>query len=432
MRLLPVSITGQIIALVVVALMAAQALLVGLVAFGRSLGLPGYAPSLFVGEIVAVVRMVDAATLEARPAIIASAASAIAGIALLPADVAQVGAMLDPPMIAISDLLRQELGVGDRVFRAAPAEARLIGVRLAGGDALGVPLPAGRRAPPLTTLLLFSTSLAVTMIILSAWGARQVTRPLTRAAEAAERFGATLGEEPLDEGGPAEVRQVNAALHRMRERLRALVADRTHMLSAIGHDLRTPLTRLRLRIETSSDEALRGPALGEIRSIEALLNSALEYLRGAQSQRPREPVRMAALLQTICDEFADFGANITFEGPRHAAFVCDTELMARAFTNLIDNAVRHGQTVAVRLVEGDDGTLSIAIADDGDGLNDEQKCLVLEPFQRVEAARGSKGGGFGLGLTIARNIIAGHGGMITLEDGEPRGLMVRVWLPASA
>lgn len=432
MRLLPASITGQIIALVVVALVAAQALLVGLVVFGRALGLPGDAPSLFVGEILAVVRMVDGATPETRPAIIAAAAHAIAGITLLPADVEPVGSLLDPPMMAISDLLRQELGVVERVFRPAPAEARLIGVRLAGGDVLGMPLPAGRRAPPLTALLLFSASLGITMIILGVWGARQVTRPLTRAAEAAERFGATLGEEPLDEGGPAEVRQVNVALHRMRERLRALVADRTHMLSAIGHDLRTPLTRLRLRIETSSDPDLRGPALGEIRSIDALLNSALEYLRGAQSQRPREPVRMAALLQTTCDEFADFGATISFDGPRHAAFRCDAELMGRAFTNLIDNAVRHGQTVAVRLIEADDGTLSIEIADDGDGLNDEQKRVVLEPFQRVEAARGSKGGGFGLGLTIARNIIEGHGGTITLDDAAPRGLLVRVRLPASA
>lgn len=432
MRLLPASITGQIMALVVVALVAAQALLVGVVVFGRSLGLPGDAPSLFVGEIVAVVRMVDAAPPEARPAVIAAASHAIAGIVLLPADVAPAGAMLDPPMIAISDLLRQELGAEERVFRAAPAEARLIGVRLAGGDALGVPLLAGRRAPPLTTLLLFSASLGITMVILSVWGARQVIRPLTRAAEAAERFGVTLGEEPLDEGGPAEVRQVNAALHRMRERLRGLVTDRTHMLSAIGHDLRTPLTRLRLRIETCSDEDLRGPALGEIRSIEALLNSALEYLRGAQAQRPREPVRMAALLQTICDEFADFGATISFEGPRHAAFCCDADLMGRAFTNLIDNAVRHGHTVAVRLVEVDRGTLSIEIADDGDGLSDEQKRVVMEPFQRGEAARGSKGGGFGLGLTIARNIIEEHGGTITLENGMPRGLLVRVRLPASA
>jgi signal transduction histidine kinase len=428
MRLLPASITGQIIALVVVALVAAQALLVGLVVFGRSFGLPGDAPSLFVGEILAVVRMVDAATEEARPAIVAAASHAIAGITLLPADVEQVGAMLDPPMMAISDLLRHELGVAERVFRAAPAEARLIGVRLAGGDVLGVPLPAGRRTPPLTALLLFSASLGITMVILSAWGARQVTRPLTRAAEAAERFGVTLGEEPLDEGGPAELRQVNAALYRMRERLRALVADRTHMLSAIGHDLRTPLTRLRLRIETSSDEDLRGPALSEIRSIEALLNSALEYLRGAQTERRRESVRMAALLQTICDDFADFGAAITFEGPRHAAFLCDAELMGRAFTNLIDNAVRHGHSVTVRLAEDEDGTLAIEVADDGDGLDGAQKRLVLEPFQRVGAARGSKGGGFGLGLTIARNIIEGHGGTITLEDNAPQGLLVRVRL----
>ncbi len=432
MRLLPASITGQIVALVVVALVIAQALLIGVVVFGRSLGLPSDAPSLFVGEILAAVRILDATAPETRPAIIAAAAHAISGLTLLPADVALADATLDPPMIVILDLLRLELGDAGRVFRAAPAETRMIGVRLAGGEVLGVPLTAGRRAPPLTTLLLFSCSVGITMVILGVWGARQVTAPLTRAAQAAERFGATLGEEPLDEGGPAEVRQVNAALHRMRERLRGLVADRTHMLSAIGHDLRTPLTRLRLRIETSSDEALRGPALGEIRSIEALLNSALEYLRGAQAQRPREPVRMAALLQTICDEFADFGATISFDGPRHLAVICDAELLGRAFTNLIDNAVRHGQAVAVHLVAGDDGRLSVVIADDGDGLDDLQKLLVLEPFQRGDGARGSKGGGFGLGLTIARNIIEEHGGSITLEDREPRGLLVRVRLAAVA
>lgn len=429
MRLLPASITGQIIALVVVALVAAQTLLIGVAVFGRSLGFPRDAPSMFVGEIVAVVRMIDAAPAEARPAMIAAAAQALEGLALLPPGVAEAEASLDPPMIAISNLLRLELGGAERVFRAAPAVDRIIGVRLPGGEVLGVPLSAGRRAPPLTTLLLFSASLGITMIILSVWGARQVTQPLTRAAQAAERFGATLGEEPLDEGGPAEVRQVNAALHRMRERLRGLVADRTHMLSAIGHDLRTPLTRLRLRIETSSDEALRGPALGEIRSIEALLNSALEYLRGAQAQRPHEPVQMPALLQTLCDEFADFGASITFEGPRHATCLCDAELMGRAFTNLIDNAVRHGQTVAVRLAEGKDATLSVEIADDGEGLDDVQKLVVLEPFQRGEAARGSTGGGFGLGLTIARNIIEAHGGAILLEDARPRGLLVRITLP---
>lgn len=429
MRLLPASITGQIIALVVVAQVAAQALLIGVVVFGRSLGLPGDAPSLFVGEILAVVRMIDAAAPEARGAIIAAGSQAIAGLALLPAEVAPAGATFDPPMMAISDLLRLELGGGDRVFPTAPAEARLIGVRLADGAVLGVPVTAGRRMPPLTTLLLFSASVGITMLILCVWGARQVTLTLTRAAQAAERFGATLGEEPLDEGGPAEVRKVNAALHRMRERVRGLVADRTQMLSAIGHDLRTPLTRLRLRIETSSDAALRGPALAEIRSIEALLNSALEYLRDAQAQRPHEPVQMPALLQTLCDEFADFGATITFEGPRHCVFRCDPELMGRALTNLIDNAVRHGKAVSVRLVAGEDGTSTVEIADDGEGLDDVRKRLVFEPFQRGDAARGSKGGGFGLGLTIARNIIEGHGGTILLEDARPHGLLVRITLP---
>lgn len=432
MRLLPASITGQIIALVGVALVAAQALLIGVVLFGRSVGLPGDAPSLFVGEIAAVVRIVDAVAPEARPATIAAASRAIAGLSLLPAGSPPAEATLDPPVIAISHLLRQELGGGDRVFHAAPAAAGLIGIRLADGAVLGVPLTAGRRAPPLSTLLLFSASLGITMVILGVWGARQVTAPLARAAQAAERFGATLGEEPLDEGGPAEVRQVNAALYRMRERVRGLVADRTHMLSAIGHDLRTPLTRLRLRIETSSDADLRGPALAEIRSIEALLNSALEYLRGAHTGRPRESVGMAALLQTICDEFADFGATISFDGPRHLAFHCDPELMGRAFTNLIDNAVRHGGVVAVRLIRGGDGTLEVEIADDGDGLDDLQKLVVMEPFQRGDSARGSKGGGFGLGLTIARSIIEEHGGTISLEDGRPRGLLVRVRLPALA
>ncbi len=116
-------------------------------------------------------------------------------------------------------------------------------------------------------------------------------------------------------------------------------------------------------------------------------------------------------------------------GPRHSVVRCDAELMGRALTNLIDNAVRHGKAVTVRLIAEEDGTSSIEIADDGEGLDDVQKLPVFEPFQRGEAARGSKGGGFGLGLIIARNIIEGHGGAILLEDAKPHALLVRITLP---
>ena len=271
--------------------------------------------------------------------------------------------------------------------------------------------------------------LSIGVVFLCAvWAARRVTAPLARFAAAADRLGVDVGAPPMPETGSAELRRATRAFNRMQERLRRLVEDRTQMLAAISHDLRTMLTRLRLRAEYIDDAEQREKALVDLDDMNAMLASTLAFARDDAADEPRETVDLAALVQSLCDDLADAGQPVTHDGPDQLVIACRPRALRRALANLIDNAVTYGGTAAVSLADRGD-RVDIVIADRGPGIPDEAREAVFAPFHRLEGSRSRETGGTGLGLAVARAVARAHGGDITFADRPGGGLATTLTVP---
>ncbi len=214
----------------------------------------------------------------------------------------------------------------------------------------------------------------------------------------------------------------------LRARIQTLLDDRTRMLAAISHDLRTPLTRLRLRAERAAPAARDG-MLRDIERIGRMLDETLEYLRLDLRVERFERIDLASFVQTICAEFADVGYEVSYEGPPRLAWTCRPSALMRAITNVIDNATKHGTSVSVAL-HADDDVVQIDVSDNGRGIPTSLHEKVFEPFFKIEApAVSAEPVGFGLGLSIARDVVKSHGGTIELRNRSFGGLVVRLSLP---
>jgi signal transduction histidine kinase len=275
--------------------------------------------------------------------------------------------------------------------------------------------------------------IAIVVLALSIYAIGWVTRPLSAIAQATRAFGQSPDkDDPLDTGGPAEIAQVAEALNDMRRRIRKLVEERTAMLAAISHDLRTPLTRLKLRCERLEDTGNRGAMLNDISAIDCTVRGALTYLRDGGTSEALQLVDLPSLLQTICDGYSDTGSDVVYSGPARLNFVCRAEGLTRAVMNIIDNGVKHGNQVGVCLEKQGPEAVRIEVWDDGPGIPAELREKVFEPFFKADSARSASRGGFGLGLSIARDIIHHQGGTITLSDRSPSGLRVCVALTSES
>jgi signal transduction histidine kinase len=278
-------------------------------------------------------------------------------------------------------------------------------------------------AGPFVVTALF---LIVSVMLLALWAGRFLIRPLTGFTQAAESFQPDSDISPIPERGPEEVRAAARALNAMQCRIKGLVADRTRMLAAMGHDLRTPITRMRLRSEFITDETLRGQMLRDLDQMKAMIDAALTYLRDGKSRDDRTRADVATLLQTICDQHADMGHDVSYFGPDHFIMDAQPDALHRAIANLVDNAVRYAGKARIRLSMVP-AAVRIEVQDDGPGIPDSEKAAMLEPFVRGDAARGMNDAqGFGLGLAIARTVAEAHGGRLSLHDREPHGLIARV------
>jgi signal transduction histidine kinase len=215
----------------------------------------------------------------------------------------------------------------------------------------------------------------------------------------------------------------------MRERITGLIDDRTKMLAAISHDLRTPITRMRLRSEFIEDEPHRGRMLADLDQMRAMLDSVLSFLRNDRKLEAMTLVDIASTLQLVTDQFGDMGHKVVYDGPAHALATVRPDDLYRTITNLVENAVRFGGQATVRLRVSAE-QMTIEVEDDGPGISDALKNNVLEPFVRGDVARNmDEAAGFGLGLSIARAIVLAHAGALSLHDRQPHGLIVRVELP---
>jgi signal transduction histidine kinase len=336
--------------------------------------------------------------------------------------------------------LRRQLSVKlskplDEVQIHSPAgshepELKRIDVLLRGAGLLSVVTPVGtEHRLGLVEQAAIAAFFLFVMAGLWAWLTWMVSAPLMRFSQAAERVGLDVHAPPFPEQGPAQLRRAIRAFNEMQVRLQRLLTDRTLMLGTISHDLRTPLTRLRLRVETDRVVDARPKMLADIEAMESMLASTLSFVRGVDDAEVSEVVDLDLALQTVCDMISDVGGNVVYEGPARCRYRCKPQALMRALTNVVANAAKYGEQARVSL--NHDAALGYVIEtrDDGPGIPDDEKSKVFEPFYRTAAARDRDSEGMGLGLSIARSVVLSHGGSIELHDVVPHGLLVRIVLP---
>ena len=270
---------------------------------------------------------------------------------------------------------------------------------------------------------------AVAISLIAFLTARRIARPLRQLALAAEGFGRGEDGTPLHEGGPRDIQQTAAAFNRMRSRLRRLIEDRTRMLAALGHDLRTPITALRLRAEFVGDAAVRDRLIDTLDEMQAMTEGALAFVREeAAAGRASRTIDLAALLDSLCDDLADLGCDVAFAACDRTPYRCRPEGLRRAVRNLIQNAVRYGTRARVALARTGEG-IEVTVDDDGPGIPEPELEHVFVPFVRLERSRNPETGGVGLGLSIARTVARDHGGDVLLVNRPGGGLRATIRLP---
>jgi signal transduction histidine kinase len=258
--------------------------------------------------------------------------------------------------------------------------------------------------------------------------ARMATRPLKQLALAATELGGDINRPPLVEQGPAEVRDAAAAFNAMQTRIRRYVEERTEMLAAIAHDLQTPLTRLRLRLEKVNDAELRDKLVDDLASMQIMIREGLDLATSIDAGGLMQRVDVDSLLSSVCADAVDAGHDVTLAGQTRASILAIPGALQRCLTNLIDNAVKYGGYARVTAgCEARD--VVIRVADGGSGIPEAQLERVFDPFYRLETSRSRETGGTGLGLTIARNIAHKHGGTLTLRNKPGGGLECLLVLP---
>ena len=279
-------------------------------------------------------------------------------------------------------------------------------------------------------LLLSLVVLLAAVVVLSLVAVRWATRPLNALADAAEELGRNLDRPPLQESGPIEVVRAAHAFNTMQSRLKAHLRERTDVLAAMSHDLKTPVTRLRLRAELLTDPQLRLKFTKDLEEMESMVSAALDFLRGFERGESSKPVDMMALLESLQADMVEIGSQVSIEGRPLKPFPGKPGALKRCLANLIENAVKYGNSALIK-VDDNDQRLEVRIQDEGPGIPLAELERVFDPFYRLERSRSRETGGTGLGLTIAKSIAEGHGGRLTLRNLNGRGLEARLVLPRS-
>jgi signal transduction histidine kinase len=276
------------------------------------------------------------------------------------------------------------------------------------------------------TLAMLMTSITIISFIAS----RRLARPIEQFAEAVRRFGANPRAPSIDEVGPQELRVAIKAFNAMQAQIQKFVADRTAMLTAISHDLRTPLTRMRLRGEFIDDTEQQTKLFHDVDEMHAMIDSALEFFRDDAQIEETTHFDLSELMRTIRDDYADQGIDIIYRGADHQVYLGRPRDLKRAFTNLINNAVKYGTPPEIELTNLEKA-ISVIVKDRGPGIPQESLEQVFTPFYRLEGSRNRTTGGVGLGLTVVRTIVRSHGGDIVLNNRSEGGLEAVIMLPLS-
>ncbi|MDN8030865.1 ATP-binding protein, partial [Burkholderia multivorans] len=356
------------------------------------------------------------------------------GLSLRLAQAASTCSMQTPDTRDLESVLKAELtDAVDISVRACAAEH-------SGDAAIQVRVPLGSQTvefqtvrnavdPPRYSFPFYGALIfmCVGVAAMSAWAISRVIRPLRRLSEHADAFGRQMSVSPIAEEGPLEIRLAAHAFNLMQERITLSMQNRTRMLAAISHDLRTPLTRMRLQLEMEQSEYVRDKLIRNIELMQSMVTSALAFLSSGVDREEKEWLDLGALISTVCDEYEEAGSAVRYVGPEQIRFFCRPDAMRRALTNLIENALHFGSGVAV-IAWVDGQSVRIDVVDDGPGIPEDRLQDVIEPFVRIDPARGDRPGSVGLGLSIVREIIHAHGGTFTLVNRKPTGLIARIVL----
>jgi signal transduction histidine kinase len=434
-RYLPDSIAGQIAVLVILSVCALHLVFFITVVWSRQ-DRPQH-PAEMTGRIAGFILLLDASPAAERPQLIARlrASTPDLGIDIPAAEAPAAPSVGDPRAMHLRRLLGEGFRVSGPVDAGGEADAprvRMV-IALRDGTLTGVTLPRDRPPPPpgggpLRVTIIF---VLVSLALLGSWAALSLTKPLRAIEATVEAYGPGQTVAPLPESGPREIRTVARALNRMQERITRLVDDRTKTLAAVGHDLRTPITRLRLRAEMLDESPERTRMLADLDQMDTLVQSALTHLRDGRSDAASTTFELQSLLQTIADGYADVGKPVTMQVSSRLPVRGRPFDVERAVANAVDNAIKYGGAAELSLTrEGDMAVISVA--DHGPGIPEARRAAMLEPFVRGEDARTMNDtDGFGLGLTIARSVMEAHGGTIAFADNSPSGLVVKLSLPVS-
>lgn len=466
MRLWPKSLAGQMILAVLAVLVIGQAAAFAAFLFERHHAVRAAAVERFVAQSAAVVQLLAETPAELHQRIVESASGPLLGFSLDPEPVL-AGDGDDDWSRLLGEHLRDRLGGEVREVRVDVVELerrpwrnrddgdrargerdhhqqhdrrggpRFRGLAVSLGLDRGGWLNVATRMPPRPPAWARSSTVAIAVtavlsVIAVVLLVRRATRPLARLADSAERFGRGEAVGALKEEGPEDVRRTVAAFNGMRERLERFVADRTRMLAAISHDLRTPITSLRLRAELVEDADVRDKLLGTLMEMQQMTEATLAFAREDADAEPTREVDMVALLDSLASDLSEIGpAMEVASAPDRLPYRCRPAALKRAFRNLLQNAQAYGGGGRIAVTRAAGGGVEITVDDDGPGIPHEHLERVFEPFVRVEESRSRETGGIGLGLAIARTVVHAHGGEIALANRPEGGLRQTVTLPAA-
>lgn len=468
LRLWPRSLAGQLILLVLGALVLAQIATALIFAENRHSALRDAAREQVLARAAALVRLIEETPPDLHARILRAAEGGATRFRLDDMPVVDASEAADGPVTAAvtrqifgerearvamigrprftrlregrtddrggPDDRRRDDGIrGDDRGTATPRFVPVIAssVRLSDGRWLNaeavLPDPARFAWPTVVSTLLIGAGLVVVV----AWSVRRITRPLRGLAVAADRFGRGETVPELAPEGPEEVRRTIRAFNAMQSRVGRFVADRTRMLAAISHDLRTPLTALRLRAEFVDDDEIREKIVDTVDEMGRMTEATLAFARDDASGEEARPTDIAALVRAVADDFADLGSDVAVEGPDRLEHVVRPVALRRALRNLVENAIRYGERARIAVVR-QDAEVVLTVDDDGPGIPDDKLEEVFEPFVRLETSRSVETGGVGLGLSTARSIARAHGGDLTLANRPGGGLTATLRLPSGA
>ena len=427
MKLWPQSLFGRLLLLMSAGLLVAQLAGSLLQSWDRQRTLSRTVSHEMAQRIAAIYRVVDAQTgAQQRPmaALLSTPSLQIHIVDQAPPSVA-APSMLDDLPGHITQLLGQRTEVRTTELPQLGRFAFKLYLRLSSGEWLQLHGSAPEGVFALPWNLLFNLGLMlVAVVLLVAMAARSTVRPLTELARAAHGLSRDLRSPPVPETGPTEVREAAQAFNAMQKHIRSGIEERERFLAAVSHDLKTPLTRMRLRTEMMADPRLRAQLQSDTDDMMELLDGTLDFLRGKVVEEPLQPVDLVALVESLVEDHQGSG-TVTLQAPEALQWPCRPKALKRALTNLIDNALKYGGQAHVVLAAGPYG-VEVLVQDKGPGLPEGELQKVFEPFYRVEHSRNRDTGGAGLGLAIVRQIARSHGGDVQLSNRAEGGLQARL------